>query len=79
MLYYVLLFLSVIPPGDVGIVSTFGLTRGRETEAACSGEYLPEPDTNYICLAASSALSSLALTLFHFLDRCVACVRRTSG
>lgn len=37
-LYYFLLFLSVIPPGDGGIVSTFGFTRGREAEAASSGE-----------------------------------------
>lgn len=54
----VVLLSSVIPPGDVGIVSTFGFTRGRETEAACSGEYLPDPDENDIYLAASSVLSS---------------------
>lgn len=58
--------MSVIPPGDVGLVSTFGFTRGRETEAASSGEHLPDPQKSYIYLAVSSALSSLGLTPVFF-------------
>lgn len=57
--------MPVVPPGDVGLVSTFGFTRGRETEAACSGEYLPDPDKNcrtFILLHPLPSLFLIALT-----------------
>lgn len=32
--------LSVVPPGDDGVVCSSGFTGGGETETTCSGEFL---------------------------------------